>query len=483
MPHSRAEAIQMGIPLAPIKHRKTRRAFWHLYYKRGYYGVTIHLSDEMTNYWDDRHLLSKVVGDVNEPPRQDACRLGPQPDGSWCLEVTNPNYPHIVLTDVGRLIESSIMTIGRHRNEQKVKLISYVIMPTHIHLTLAFIEDLPFHTVRGKSVRITLSDVIRSLEQGTTSKYRRWLAGEPIDQILSQPDSWRERQALAAGTTTPSSPSSPFNVEGASIEGASSSSRNAPNHLWNSQGFNDSLLITRRRYFHWLLYVIQNPFHWRMRDQYPHLYEHRLHIRLAGMDFSSYGGQFLLQREHRVQVFCHRAARKGMLTAAECQKISDNLTSGRMTAQAYEQRARELKLGRYSYDWVPSTSPDAIVPIPYIETQAFEEEKARCLKACEEGAILISPAISPGEQAIFYAALAEGYDCIKLQDRPLQQNEHPTERDRQYCASGQLLVLGPWECTQPTRYATFHNLNNLAKMLCEDVHDYAIDPQSLMECR
>lgn len=504
MSHTPAEVREMGLQVGQILHRKTRRAFWHPYWKRGYYGVTIHLSEELGGYWGNEPLLSKVVGDADAPARLDGLKLGPQADGTWCFEVTNPDYPHIEQTDVGRLVESSILSIGSHKKEEGVRVVSYVIMPTHIHLTLAFVDDLPWHAFRGKMVRITLSDVIRGLEQGTTSKYRRWLAGESVEEILAQPDSWRERMKLReqgeheeTASTGGEETKRPFNVEGSlnvdesetktaaqrAAKLPSAPQRYAPNHLWNSQGFNDSILLTERRYYHWLLYVLQNPYHWKVRDQYPMLYEHRLHITLVGIDFSSYGGLFLLRRLPRVQVFCHRAARKGMLTSEECKLIGENISTGRITVQAYEQRARELKLGRISWDWVTSTSPNCILPIPYVETIAFQQEKARCLKACEEGAVLISPAISPGEQEIFYAALEEGYDCIKLQDKALLKNEHPSERDRQYCATGQLLVLGPWEHNEKTRYATFHNLNNLATMLCDEGIDFTIDRQTLEECR
>jgi len=46
MSRSREEAIRLGIKVFPIKHRKTRRAEWHDYWKAGVYGITIHLFED-----------------------------------------------------------------------------------------------------------------------------------------------------------------------------------------------------------------------------------------------------------------------------------------------------------------------------------------------------------------------------------------------------------------------------------------------------
>lgn len=511
MPLTKAEAALAGYPIHPVKHRMTRRALWHQYWRRGRYGITIHLNCDENGMLDPRLILSQIVGRTDVAPRTDGLPIGFQADHQTCLPITNPEYPSTLLTDLGRLIEQKLLEIGKHRNEEGVFVESYVLMPTHIHFTLIVSRELPVYTRSGKEVRWTIGNIIRGFEQGCTSWYLRLLEGESVEHILSHPTRTQPARAL----TDPTAPAS----------------------LWHQDGYNDRIFVDDARYQSWCLYLMQNPYYWRLRMDYPLLFEHRLHLHLANVDYSAYGCIFLLRRIPRIQLFCHRAARKGMLTPAENAQLAADITSGRVTPQLLEQTARQQKLGHFSRDWVTSSDPAAILPIPYIQTQAFQDEKARLLSECEEGAVLVSPAVSPAEQDIFYAALDAGYPCIKLRKEPFRPGEHPTNRDRQYCAAGLLLVLGPWQIEenlprmegdakraeegdakraedaeangtperQPhglmtgygnasgsqgnrqlpsdTQYAQFHNLNAMAALLCQDIPTYTIDRTTLQECR
>lgn len=158
---------------------------------------------------------------------------------------------------------------------------------------------------------------------------------------------------------------------------------------------------------------------------------------------------------------------------------------------------------------------------------------AEHLKACEEqGAVLVSPAVSAGEAAICYAALEQGHPVIKLQKDAITAKSHPVNKDRAYCGKGIMLVLGPWViedasrpltagksdetagksggaagkgdctaggcsaggCTCPSLteghrdvpsdslYAKFHNLNAMTAELCRDSIKMSIDKNTLKEC-
>lgn len=225
--------------------------------------------------------------------------------------------------------------------------------------------------------------------------------------------------------------------------------------IWNSQGFNDKILMTDERLTGWQTYLCFNPYYWRLQDVYPQLFEHRLHLTVAGTDYSAYGCMFLLRKLDRVQVMCHRY------------KMDAN---GRRAVDAHGQ-------------W-----------IPYETTEEFQKQRAELLAACEEGAILVSPAISKGEQAIVNEALALGYPVIKLLKDPIPEKGHANGKDRDYCAQGQLLVLGPWEIEDKndyasrfgdtdSQYAKFHNLNEMAAELCKENLSMTIDRKTLEECR
>lgn len=482
MPHyTKEECLARGIPWHEVKHKKTRRAFWRDYWRAGEYGITIHLNTDSTGRVDRSMLLSEVVGDCKARPPfcvlpsgsvlpnleghtsscaprssillpggPDAC-LGCDGDPSLPDSV---GYPRTKLTPLGRLVDACLRTMGTHKLDGNVRLGRYVIMPTHLHLTIRVINDLPMHTYRGKVVRVTLSDVIRGFEQGCTSWWLRYLEGESVEEILA--NSKRGHQTTANSTNITCNTQSPqhsYNTNNCNTIAY----KQQPPSLWNNEGFNDIILYNQDRKVNWLLYVMQNPYYWRMRQVYPLLFEHRLHLKVAGSDYSAYGCMFLLRRPDRIQVMCHRF------------KMDDN---GR--------RVRDPRTGEY---------------IPYTSTEAFQQQKASILSKCEqENAVLVSPAISEGERAIIYEALQLGYPVIKLVKDPIPEKGHPINIDREYCAQGQMLVLGPWVIedknnfssrfgTSDSKYAKFHNLNAMAADLCQINMLMSIDPKTLEECR
>lgn len=475
---TKEECIARGIPWHDIRHRKTRRAFWRDYWRAGEYGITIHLHEMEDGGVERCMLLSEVVGDCNARPMVDEhtkeplpMALGKQADGSWMLEVNNPAYPHVALTDLGRLVEAKIRDIGSplHKREEGVSVGVFIVMPTHIHMTITIAQDLPTYLYNGKVRRWTLSDIIRGFEKGCTSWWYRLLEGETADEILANPTRRRT-----------SSVRPPLDEQGTP----------APS-LWQDDGFNDIILYNQERKQNWVLYVLQNAYYWKLRIDYPHLFEHRLHLMIAGTDYSAYGYMLLLRRPERVQVFCHRLARRGQLTDEEWQKA----TASWDTIRAFEKDAREKKLGRFDKDWYRATDPDATTAIDYTRTEAFRKQKADILAKCEQDdAVIVSPAVSAGEQDIFYSALELGYRCIKLVKDVIPEKGHPVSKDRDYCAHGQLLVLGPWEIKDTnnyasrfgdadSKYAKFHNLNEMAAEVCKENLSMTIDRKTLEECK
>ena len=69
----------------------------------------------------------------------------------------------------------------------------------------------------------------------------------------------------------------------------------------------------------------------------------------------------------------------------------------------------------------------------------------RFLAACEDGAVLVSPSISPGERAVMRAAFDAGYPTIILQENGFAPLAKPGGRRFEACAAGRLLLLAPWE--------------------------------------
>lgn len=98
-----------------------------------------------------------------------------------------------------------------------------------------------------------------------------------------------------------------------------------------------------------------------------------------------------------------------------------------------------------------------------IAGDALKSELSRLLRLCEEeGAVLISPFISPGENEIKLAAKLHGYPLIELCSKSMSNKWHPMQSnpkdaifisqhillnipdDDSYTSSGRMLTLSPW---------------------------------------
>lgn len=485
MPRTKEEALRLGIKILPIKHSMKRRAIWHDYTRKGTYLLTIHICTDDEGRCYEGMLLSHIVGDPMAEP-------------------DTGGYPHPDLTEPGRLVDYKIDTISSYPQFKDVEVKARTIMPTHIHLILEVKRNLPYYANRKRPYH--LGDLVRGFKQGCTSLFKRWMKGEAADDILaSLPSVDGGEGGYANGGEGDNANMGESNAQPRTYTTTPGGKTDIT--LWEDK-YNDHVLIDAKSIQAAYDYVEKNAWYWQMETLYPQLFKHELHMTIAGSDYSAYGCVFLLKRPERRQVFCHRLARRGQLTAEEWMKA----TASWDTIRAFERHAREHKLGHFDRDWYRSNNPSCTTAIDYTRTEAFRREKAELLKACEETrAVLVSPAVSPGEAAICYAALEQGYPVIKLQKSAITAKAHPSNRDRAYCGKGIMLVLGPWEiyshpltdgkggCTDmgeshpltdgkgvipsDSLYAKFHNLNAMAAELCRDSIRMSIDKKTLDECK
>ena len=154
-----------------------------------------------------------------------------------------------------------------------------------------------------------------------------------------------------------------------------------------ARGYNDKLLLREGQLETWIHYLNDNPRRLLMKREHPDLFRVQRNVEAAGMTFSAIGNRFLLDRPMRLQVQCSRR-----LSEAEIQ-----------------------------------------------------EQVTHFLTAAREGAVLVSPAISPGEKAVMRAAFTEGLPLIYLQENGFTDLAKPGGTRMEACARGQLLILAPWE--------------------------------------
>ena len=99
----------------------------------------------------------------------------------------------------------------------------------------------------------------------------------------------------------------------------------------------------------------------------------------------------------------------------------------------------------------------------------IETAVERFLTDGKEGAVLVSPCISPGEKAVAHAAVEQGIPLIVLLENGFSEFYKPSGRHFNACASGKLLMLAPWEHHNERRNITREQclqLNAMARDIC-----------------
>lgn len=179
-----------------------------------------------------------------------------------------------------------------------------------------------------------------------------------------------------------------------------------------ARGYNDKLLLRAGQLNAWIRYLEDNPRRLLMKREHPDLFRVQRDVEAAGMTFSSIGNRFLLHKPEKVRVQCSRS-----LTGTEIQ------------AKA----AKYLTLARH-------------------------------------GAVLVSPAISPGEKSVMRAAFNAGHPLIFLQENGFTDLAKPGGTRMEACAKGRLLILAPWE-HHNEKVAISRGqcleLNEIARRICE----------------
>jgi hypothetical protein len=156
--------------------------------------------------------------------------------------------------------------------------------------------------------------------------------------------------------------------------------------LWES-GYNDRLLMRKGQLERMATYMDDNPRRLLLKRLHPEYFTHLGKLTVAGMEMDAMGNRFLLDNPIKIQVQCSRS-----LTQTD-----------------------------------------------------IEREKATTLQqAFDQGAIIVSPCISPGEQQIATAAMADGFPLIVLLVNGLQPLFKPAQRYLEACTEGRLLILAPF---------------------------------------
>ena len=188
-----------------------------------------------------------------------------------------------------------------------------------------------------------------------------------------------------------------------------------PGLLW-SPGYNDHILEGPGALDRWYAYLRDNPRRLAIRRAHPDFFRVTFNVTVAGRTYAAIGNRFLLTYPQRRQVQCSRS-----------------LTDEQVAAAVGE-----------------------------------------ALAAARGGTILVSPAISAGEQAVMRAALDAQLPLIFLTPWGFTSFSKPGHQYYEACAEGRFLILAPWPHINQrialTR-AMCLQLNAMAKEICEEGED------------
>jgi len=181
--------------------------------------------------------------------------------------------------------------------------------------------------------------------------------------------------------------------------------------LWE-KGYHDRVLSGDEQMARMREYVRDNPLRLAIKRYNKGLFVQRK-IEYAGYHFTAIGNTDLLNAKHKLQVKCSR-----------------NMTD----IQIQENVNRHLELSKE--DWV-----------------------------------MVSPCISPGEQAIARSTRINGFPLIVILENGFSEYYKPMGEYFYFCASGNLLMLAPWEHHNEKRKITRDQclqLNAMAECICKD---------------
>ena len=358
-------------------------------------------------------------------------------EGNIRAERMSKYWPHLNPSPLGKAVfEEEAPKI--HKAYPMVELWRITIMPDHIHMIVYIREKLP----EGR----TLGNIVAGFKGGCSRAWWR-LQEEGKMPLVADTTSTgaanrkaEAHKAAAHMTAAPmtAAPKATAPMTAAPVQATSVACVNRPPLF--SPGYNDRVLKNSRQLKAWKEYLIDNPYRLLVRRTLPSHFQRCLDIKIGDETFSAFGNFLLLKKPEKLQVFCHRKARFSQLTEEE--KTSHNITYHAL--------------------------PEAPTGIPYTETEAFIKEKNSLLDAASSGIPLVTPGISDGEKNIMNTCIKLGLPLIHIQQQKINAQWKPEKSRFDACMEGHLLILIPQSdnINTESKYSNFHNMNDLAKMIC-----------------
>ena len=388
--------------------------------------------------------LGRIVGDLSKP------------DG-------DPNAPHVELSEIGKMVEYELLhSITAHYPMVEVQ--DYVIMPDHVHCIMVVKHDII--SKNGKPTH--LGQVISGFKKGCTRRYREITGIAAAGQQSQQSQQTQQRGNPAAATAAPAAPAAAAATAPAAAAGGCDlrpagrpqAYVKLPSRLTTglpqlfSDGYVDVMPLREGQLETQRAYIRNNPRYRLLRS----LNKNSLRPLRGGIDtalrLSALKGY--LKRECGASLFDEEiwatlAPRLLQHTAfVDCDSYGNR--------QLLERRLLPVVCHRK-------------------DLRYFAQQKEACLTAARDGAVLVSARISPGEQDIINAVMAEGFPVINIEDNGMPELYHPSEQRMALCVDDKLLIVTPWvylyrAAEEGITVAECKAMNCVAQALCRQKDDW-----------
>ena len=397
----------------------------------------------------------------------------------------------VSLTPLGEAVQESLLAMAQQ--DEAVEVLRAVVMPDHIHIVLQVHQTLTKH----------LGALVRAFKHDTTVAYLRALDARygGTHRIQgSRPSASQRRAAAEAASAAASAAKAPL-AAGSAIEAASaaasaeaapmpkaaleaplpkadeppstqplppeSSTHPAPGPveggpsalikpaapiepltlvapLWSS-GYHDRLLYGRGQLSRMLHYVTDNPRRGWIKHQHRDLFYNK---RILNIPLTMEQARWLLREARRLGaahelqgVLCVELRAAG---ASEWQPFAWWQPGAHADASA--ERRAHLSVKAMGNLFLLDESLLVAVRLSRSTSRAeLEQKKHDLLERCErEGAVIVTPAVSPGEEEVMCATLDAGYRVIRFIAGAMSDVYAPGEAMTEALSRGQLLLLAPW---------------------------------------
>ena len=324
--------------------------------------------------------------------------------GDPFAERGSPAEARIELSALGRAVEREWLGISRYFPQIEVKAVQ--MMPDHMHGILFVREPLPVHL--GQVIS-GFKAGCRKAEPQPTEKEPQPTEKEPQPTEKEPHPTEKEPQPTKKAEIEEKGQRAFSSQQVKALPSQERQVRSQPFLPLFAKGYNDLILRSYDELPTWQNYLRDNPRRLLMKRARPDWLRPFFGLRLGTQTYSGIGNRQLLSSPKRMAV-----------------RVSRRFTDSKIV-----------------------------------------EETARYLEAAREGAILVSPAISPGEKLVMRAAFDEGMPIIVIMENGFTPLSKPHGEQFDACAQGRLLMLAPWEHHNDKRKITSEQCQQLNLMALE----------------